>query len=435
MKIGFVSLGCAKNLVDSELVMGLLLANGHQLVPDAKEAEVIIINTCGFINSAKEESINTILEMAEYKKYNCRFLIVMGCLVQRYISDLKESLPEVDRFITIDEYANLATIFSEVFQLKFNNYGKDKRVISTKPWTAYLKIAEGCSNRCSYCAIPLIRGDYHSIAINELVVEAQELATAGVKELVLIAQDTTRYGSDIDGDYHLLALLKKLNEIEGLHWIRVLYMYPDEISDDLVLGMKELAKVLPYFDIPVQHGSDKMLLAMNRRGTISSIKHTIDLIRNTYEQSALRTTIIVGFPNETDDDFKQLIAFVKEIKWDRLGAFPYSHEEDTPAYKLPDNIDEKTKQKRFEQLMTIQQTIAIENSKKLIDRKLEVLIESYDMIKKHYRGRSLFSAPDGVDGTVFVLSNIELVAGCFYQVMIDKSEMHDLYGHLIETDG
>ena len=434
MKIGFVSLGCAKNLVDSEMVMGLLLANDHQLVSDATEAEVIIINTCGFINSAKEESINTILEMGEYKKQNCRFLIVMGCLAQRYLKDLKESLPEVDRFITIDEYGNLPKIFSDLFQLKFTNYGKDKRVISTKPWTAYLKIAEGCSNRCSYCAIPLIRGDYHSIAINELLVEAQNLANSGVKELVVIAQDTTRYGSDIDGDYHLLSLLTQLNNIEGLHWIRVLYMYPDEISNELVLGMKQLAKVLPYFDIPVQHGTDQMLIAMNRRGTIESIKHTINLIRNTYEQSALRTTIIVGFPNETDDDFKQLIEFIKEVKWDRLGAFPYSHEEDTPAYQLTDNIIEETKQKRLDELMMVQQVIAIENSKKLIGSKLEVLIESYDVIKQHYRGRSLFSAPDGVDGTVFVTSATELVAGSFYQVMIDKSEIHDLYGHLIETD-
>ena len=434
MKIGFVSLGCAKNLVDSEMVMGLLLANDHQLVTDAAKAEVIIINTCGFINSAKEESINTILEMAEYKKQNCRFLIVMGCLAQRYLSDLEQALPEVDRFITIDEYARLSEIFAELFQLKFTSYGKNKRVISTKPWTAYLKIAEGCSNRCSYCAIPLIRGDYHSIAINELLAEAQDLADSGVKELVVIAQDTTRYGSDIDGKYHLLSLLTQLNKIEGLHWIRVLYMYPDEISDELVLGMQKLEKVLPYFDIPVQHGTDQMLLAMNRRGTIESIKHTIDLIRNTYEQAVLRTTIIVGFPNETNDDFKQLLEFVKATKWDRLGAFTYSHEEDTPAYQLIDNISEETKQKRLDELMMIQQAIAIENSKKLLGCKLEVLIESYDMIKKHYRGRSLFSAPDGVDGTVFVTSDIEMVAGNFYQVMIDKSEIHDLYGHLIETD-
>lgn len=433
MKFGFISLGCSKNLVDSERFMGFLVENDHQLVNDPKQAEVIIINTCGFINSAKQESIDTILEMAEYKKLNCQSLIVVGCLVQRYIDDLKESLPEVDHFITIDDYDRLPEIFSEIFDQEFHHYGKDKRVLSTKPWMAYLKIAEGCSNRCAYCAIPLIRGDYRSKAMTDIIKEAQILADNGVKELVLIAQDTTRFGYDLDGKLHLLELLQKLSKIDGFHWIRVLYMYPDEITEKLILGMKELPKVLPYFDIPVQHGSDKMLKAMNRRGSKASILETVKLIRKTFEMSALRTTVIVGFPGEDENDFNELLQMVKTVGWDRLGAFDYSHEEDTAAYELLDDVDEQTKNWRLKTLMQVQQEIVYENNQRLIDKTLEVLIESYDALKKQYRGRSLFSAPDGVDGIVYVRSeNKVLEFGGFYQVKITGANAYDLIGHIIE---
>ena len=433
MKFGFISLGCSKNLVDSERFMGFLVENDHQLVNDPKEAEVIIINTCGFINSAKQESIDTILEMAEYKKFNCRRLIVAGCLVQRYIDDLKESLPEIDHFITIDDYDRLPEIFSQIFDQEFHHYGKNNRVLSTKPWMAYLKIAEGCSNRCSYCSIPLIRGDYRSKAMSELIVEAQILADNGVKELVLIAQDTTRYGYDLDGKLHLLELLQNLSNIDGFHWIRILYMYPDEITEELVLGMKQLPKVLPYFDIPVQHGSDKMLLAMNRRGTKASILETVKLIRNTFELPALRTTVIVGFPGETDDDYAELLAMIKNVGWDRLGAFDYSHEEDTKAYDLLDDVDEQTKTLRLKTLMEVQQAIVYENNQRLISQTLEVLIESYDALKRQYRGRSLFSAPDCVDGIVYVRSEkTALELGNFYQVKITSANAYDLMGHIID---
>ena len=433
MKFGFISLGCSKNLVDSERFMGFLVENDHQLVNDPKEAEVIIINTCGFINSAKQESIDTILEMAEYKKFNCRRLIVAGCLVQRYIDDLKESLPEIDHFITIDDYDRLPEIFSQIFDQEFHHYGKNNRVLSTKPWMAYLKIAEGCSNRCSYCSIPLIRGDYRSKAMSELIVEAQILADNGVKELVLIAQDTTRYGYDLDGKLHLLELLQNLSNIDGFHWIRILYMYPDEITEELVLGMKQLPKVLPYFDIPVQHGSDKMLLAMNRRGTKASILETVKLIRNTFELPALRTTVIVGFPGETDDDYAELLAMIKNVGWDRLGAFDYSHEEDTKAYDLLDDVDEQTKTLRLKTLMEVQQAIVYENNQRLIGQTLEVLIESYDALKKQYRGRSLFSAPDGVDGIVYVRSEKKVLElGSFYPVKITSANAYDLMGHIID---
>ena len=432
MNFVFIYLADSKNLVESEQFMGFLLQNNHQLVNDPKEAEVIIINTCGFINSAKQESIDTILEMAEYKKNKCHSLIVVGCLVQRYLDELKENLPEVDYFITIDDYNHLPEIFSEIFKQDFQHYGKGKRVLSTKPWMAYLKIAEGCSNRCSYCAIPLIRGDYRSQKMNDLIKEAQTLAGEGVKELVLIAQDTTRYGYDIDGKLHLLELLQRLSDIDGLHWIRILYMYPDEITKELILGMRQLPKVLPYFDIPVQHGSDRMLKAMNRRGSLASIFATVNFIKETYDLVALRTTVIVGYPGENDDDFDELLSMIKLIGWDRLGAFTYSHEEDTAAYKLIDDVDEQLKSQRIKIIMQTQQELAKRNNQELIGQQLEVLIESYDALKKQYRGRSLFSAPDGVDGIVYVRSiNDVLVFGEFYQVMITNANAYDLMGHIV----
>lgn len=431
MKIGFVSLGCSKNLVDSETMMGFLLSNDHQLVDDPSQAEAIIINTCGFINSAKEESINTILEMAEYKQDNCRYLIVTGCLAQRYLEDLKKDLPEVDRFITIDEYDNLSNIFAELFKMPFKSYGKEARVISTKPWTAYLKIAEGCSNRCAYCAIPLIRKAFRSCPLDELINEAKHLSSLGVKELVLIAQDTTRYGLDIGID--LVTLLKELNKIENIHWIRILYMYPDEITKDLIIEMKKLDKVLPYFDIPIQHGSDRMLEIMNRRGSIDMIKQTIATIRNTFDLVALRTTLIVGFPSETEEDIIMMKDVISDIGFDRLGVFTYSHEENTDAYNMIDDVSEEEKAERLRLIVEHQQLIVNHNNQRFIDKKLEVLIEGYDAIKKVYRGRSLFSAPDNVDGLVYVKSeNKVLEMGAFYQVLIKQANAYDMSGVITE---
>ncbi len=434
MKIGFISLGCCKNLVDSEQIMGLLKASGHQIIPDAKQAEAIIINTCGFITSAKEEAINTILEMAEYKEHNCKKLIVTGCLPQRYKEELIKEIPEVDRFISIDEYSHIGEILSEVLQEKVKSvYGKEDRVLSSYPWMAYLKIADGCDNRCSYCAIPLIRGPYRSVEMMDLIKQAELLAKRGVKELILIAQDTTRYGTDNYGKRRLLDLLKELNKIKGFHWIRVLYMYPDEIDDELVMGMKDLEKVLPYFDIPVQHGNDKMLTLMNRRGSKESILRTISLIREHYEMPVLRTTMIVGFPHETEEDFNELLEFVKETKWDRLGAFTYSLEEGTKGYDMDEQIDEEVKEKRLEILMTLQEKIAQENSEKLIGQTLEVLVEKHDSLTHQYKGRSIFSAPDGVDGEVIFNSKESISCGSFVMVKITAAISHDLIGELVSV--
>ncbi len=432
MKIGFISLGCCKNLVDSEQMMGLLKASGHQIVSDPKIAEAIIINTCGFITSAKEEAINTILEMAEYKELNCRKLIVTGCLPQRYKKELIEEIPEVDRFISIDEYPHLGEILSEILGEKINHvYGKEDRVLSSYPWMAYLKIADGCDNRCSYCAIPLIRGGYRSVCMEELVDQAKLLAQRGVKELVLIAQDTTRYGTDNYGKRRLLDLLKEINQIEGLHWIRILYMYPDEIDDELVVEMKKLDKVLPYFDIPVQHGNDKMLTLMNRRGSKESILRTISLIREHYEMPVLRTTMIVGFPHETEEDFNEMLEFVKDVKWDRLGAFTYSLEEGTKGYEMDEQIDEEVKEERLQILMSLQEKIAQQNSEKLIEKTLEVLVEKHDSLTHQYKGRSIFSAPDGVDGEVIFHSRENIACGSFVQVKIKSAISHDLIGDFV----
>ncbi|MCF0111159.1 MAG: 30S ribosomal protein S12 methylthiotransferase RimO [Erysipelotrichaceae bacterium] len=431
MKIGFVSLGCSKNLVDSENIMGYLRDQGHTITPDPAEAEVLFVNTCGFIQSAKEESLNTILEMAEYKSQNCKKLIVTGCLAQRYLTDLQKELPEVDRFITIDEYDHIAEILEE----ELNGVTKPcehTRLLSTKPWFAYLRIADGCDNRCAYCAIPLIRHDYRSVPMEELLKEAEYLAKQGVKELNLIAQDTSRYGIDLYGKHRLLDLLTELNRIEGFHWIRVLYLYPDEISDELVVGMSELNKVVPYFDIPIQYGNDRMLKLMNRRGTIAEIKHTIGLIRSTFAHSVIRTTMIVGFPTETAKDFQDLLDFVEEMRFDRMGAFTYSLEEDTPSYDMRPRVSRKVMDRRMGQLMELQQKIAQQNSEALVDEVLEVLIESHDGLTEQYRGRSIYSAPDGIDGIVKFKPLKKHNPGEFVKVKIRKASMHDLIG--VETE-
>ncbi len=429
MNIGFISLGCSKNLVDSEKIMGMLKEAGCTIVTSSKQADVIMINTCGFINPAKEESINTILEMAEYKSGRLKKLLVFGCLAKRYKERLIDELPEVDRFIGVDEYDNLTMILEEELGLSFKtSYGKSSRVVSTKPWMAYLKIAEGCSNCCTYCAIPLIRGSLSSFPMEKLIEEAHDLASKGVKELVLIAQDTTRYGEDYYNKRRLGDLLVELNKISGLHWIRILYMYPDEIDEDLIKVMKSCDKVLPYFDIPVQHGDDEMLKAMNRRGSVESIKNTVKLIRDTFEMPILRTTMIVGFPNETKQQYENMLQFIEEIKWDRLGAFTYSKEENTPAYDFEGDIDEDIKEERLSKLMQLQQTISDEKNHQLIGKTLEVLVENLDGLSKKYAGRSVHSAPDGIDGTIYFTSDYPIELGTFVNVKIDAASNHDCFG-------
>lgn len=429
MKIGFISLGCSKNLVDSEKMMGMITSGQHELVANAQEAEAIIINTCGFINSAKEEAIQTIFKMAEYKKGNCKRLIVVGCLAQRYKESLQAEIPEIDAVISIKEYPYLHEILATLLDgQNLISYDKCERKVSSKPWSAYLKIAEGCSNRCTYCAIPLIRGGNVSFPIETLLQEARELANRGVKELVLIAQDTTKYGEDLYGKRSLLELLKQLHEIEGFHWIRILYMYPDEIDNELIEGMAVLPKVLPYFDIPMQHANDRMLVEMNRRGRKEDVLSLVKKIRATFPHPTLRTTFIVGFPSETLSDFEELMQFVEDVRWDRMGAFPYSPEEDTPAFSMVQDVSEDEKQQRLQRLMKRQEEISFENQKQYIGQIMEVLVEDQEGLTGMYRGRGTSSAPDEVDGMVMFKSNRAISFGTFVKVRITEALPHDLKG-------
>ena len=429
MKIGFISLGCSKNLVDSEKMMGMLRAGHHEMVNDPSQAEAIIINTCGFINPAKEEAIQTIFEMAQYKKQNCRKLVVVGCLAQRYKATLLDEIPEIDAVISIKEYPHLHELLGQLFDgHDLVSYQKAERLVSSKPWTAYLKIAEGCSNRCTYCAIPLIRGGNVSFPMEQLIEEAKQLAQRGVKELVLIAQDTTKYGVDLYERRALLMLLQKIHEIEGLHWIRILYMYPDEIDAELIEGMANLPKVLPYFDIPMQHANNRMLTAMNRRGTKEDVVALCAKIRETFPSPTLRTTFIVGFPSETDEEFEELLQFANEVRWDRMGAFTYSPEEDTPAYDMDDAIPEELKKERLDRLMSAQVAISLQNQQQLIGTTLEVLVEDQDGLRGVYRGRSVHDAPYEVDGVVIFTSERAIAFGEFVNVRITEALAHDLKG-------
>ncbi|MBQ6221497.1 MAG: 30S ribosomal protein S12 methylthiotransferase RimO [Solobacterium sp.] len=412
MKIGVISLGCAKNLVDTENLLGILSLGNQEIVQNYEDAEAIIINTCGFIESAKTEAIDTILEAASYKEQGLKKLIVMGCLSQRYKPQLIEELPEVDRFITLDEYKNLGKILSEELGVKIpNTYGKTARILSGKPWMAYLKIAEGCDNKCSYCAIPGIRGPLDSFPEEELVREARRLASQGVKELNLIAQDSSRYGYDWDRHLHLSSLLKQLDEIEGLHWIRILYLYPDEIPDDLLETIRQSRHILPYFDIPTQHGSNRMLRAMNRRGSREEILERVQTIRNTFEDAVLRTTLIAGFPGETEEDHQFSLDLLEKIRWDHLGAFTYSKEEDTPSYELEDDVPPEEKERRLQEIYELQNRIVQEDRQKLLHHSCKILIEGYEGITSMYKGRSEMFAPDGTDGFVRVRSDRNLKPG------------------------
>lgn len=429
MKIGFVSLGCSKNLVDSEKIMGMLKNGQHEMVSDPAQAEAIIVNTCGFINPAKEEAIQTIFQMAEYKKQNCKKLIVVGCLAQRYKDTLEEEIPEIDAVISIKEYPHIHEILGSLLDgHDLVSYAKAERLVSSKPWTAYLKIAEGCSNRCTYCAIPLIRGDNVSFPMEQLIEEAKQLAKRGVKELVLIAQDTTKYGLDLYGRLALLDLLEKLHEIEGFHWIRILYMYPDEIEPSLIEGMAKLPKVLPYFDIPMQHANNRMLQAMNRRGTKEEVLDLVKKIRETFEQPTLRTTFIVGFPGETAQEFEELVQFTEDVKWDRMGAFTYSPEEDTPAFDMDGAIEEEIKEARLKELMEKQERISLKNQQNMVGKTIEVLVEDQDGLRGVYRGRSVHDAPDEVDGIVMFTSERVIHFGEFVNVKITEALPHDLKG-------
>ncbi len=431
MKVGFVSLGCCKNLVDSEKIMGMLRRNGHTIVSDPKQAQAIIVNTCGFIESAKEESINTIFEMASYKEKHLEKLIVCGCLAQRYTSALKEEIPEIDAVIPIREYDTLASTLQRLLGSD-TALDKSERVLSGNPWSAYVKISDGCSNRCAYCAIPLIRGSQKSRTIEDIMDEVRQLADMGVKELTLIAQDTTKYGLDNYGKLMLPELLRQVSKVEGLHWIRILYMYPDEIVDDVLQAMSESEKIIPYFDIPMQHANNRMLKLMNRRGPKEDVLRVVDKIHTMFPDATLRTTMIVGFPSETEEEFNELVDFIKEIKWDRMGAFTYSKEEDTPAYSMDGQIDEKVQQERLEKLMAVQEEISKQKNQEKLGKVIEVLVEEKEGLVDRYRGRSKADAPDEVDGQVIFTSDKPLELGSFVQVKIEDAKAFDVYGVCVE---
>ena len=431
MKVGFVSLGCSKNLIDTEMAIGLFKRNNFEIVNDVEKAEIIIINTCGFIESAKQEAINTILEMAEYKeKGTCKYLVVMGCLVQRYRKELQKALPEVDLFIEINDYTNYWNKILELLDEKekpdtINNLCYMDRVISTGNKTAYLKIAEGCSNRCTYCAIPYIRGPYVSRPMEEVLEEAKKLATAGIKELIVIAQDTTRYGEDLYGESKLSDLLNELCKIDGFEWIRFLYAYPESITDELIQTVKNNPKICNYFDIPIQHISDSVLRRMNRRTTGKQIEELINRIKKQIPDVILRTSLIVGFPGETEEDFNKLYEFVKKGYFDKLGVFTYSKEDGTPAARLKEQIHPATKKKRYNLIMSVAKDISAEKLKSYIGKEYKVLVEDTTFDHKFCVGRSYMDIPD-TDGMVIIKDCDAKLVGEFVNCKVTAVNNYDL---------
>ena len=428
MKVGFVSLGCSKNLVDTEMMIGLFKKNGYEIVNKPENAEIIVINTCGFIESAKEEAINTILEMAEYKKHNCKYLIVTGCLVERYKNELIKAIPEVDLFIKFSEYNNIWEQICNV--IKGNNAKKKNekleflnRIISTGKNYAYIRIAEGCNNFCTFCAIPYIRGRFTSRKIEDILEEAKKLAKDGYKEIILIAQDTTKYGIDIYGRPKLAELLHKLSKIEGIEWIRFLYAYPETITDELIGEVKNNNKVCKYFDIPIQHISDSILKKMNRKSTGESIKNLIVKLRESIPEVIIRSTVMVGFPGETEEDFEKLYNFVKWAKLDKLGCFTYSKEEGTAAYNMNGQIHPMTKKKRYNKIMSLQKEISKENMKKHIGEVLKVLVE------KEGLGRTYMDVPD-IDGIIYVKGNSKI--NTFINCKVTDINEYDLIGEIVK---
>lgn len=435
MKVGFISLGCSKNLIDTEMCIGIFKREKFEIVNNPKEAEIIIINTCGFIESAKEEAINTILEMSEYKNQaKCKYLIVMGCLVERYKKDLEKSLPEVDLFISISEYDNIWEKISLLINKKestiTNKLDYLNRVITTGNKTAYLKISEGCSNNCTYCAIPYIRGPHISRKMDEILAEAEKLAKSGIKELIVIAQDTTKYGIDIYGEYKLPELLEKLCKIDGFEWIRFLYSYPENISDELISVVKNNEKICKYFDIPLQHYSDNVLKRMNRKSDSKSIKNVIQKIRKEIPEVILRTTMIVGFPGETEEDFFELYEFVNEAKFEKLGVFKYSKEDGTPAAKIKEQVHYKTKQSRLDKIMSLEQKISKIKLEEKIGNVYKILIDYITDDKKYLIGRSYMDIPNE-DGVVFIKNDGMTEVGSFIECKITGVREYDLIGEKI----
>ena len=440
MKILFISLGCDKNLADTEVMLGLLASRGYEMTDDETQADIIVINTCCFIHDAKEESIQNILEMAEYKKTGqVKALIVTGCLAQRYRQEILEEIPEVDEVLGTSAYDKILDAVDAALAGKQEVMLADidalplpetKRLVTTGGHFAYLKIAEGCDKHCTYCIIPKIRGNFRSVPMERLVKEAKELAEQGVKELILVAQETTLYGKDLYGEKSLHVLIKELCKISGIRWIRILYCYPEEITDDLIQIMKEEPKVCHYLDLPIQHANDEILKRMGRRTSKQELIDIIGKLRREIPDICLRTTLITGFPGETKEQHEELMDFMDEMEFDRLGVFTYSPEEDTPAAVMPDQIDEEVKEKRQAELMELQQDIAFDNAQDMVDREVLVMIEGKVADENAYVGRTYRDAPN-VDGLIFINTDEELLSGDFARVKVTGAVDYDLIGELI----
>ncbi|MBR6767287.1 MAG: 30S ribosomal protein S12 methylthiotransferase RimO [Clostridia bacterium] len=434
-KVGMVSLGCAKNRVDTENVLGMLRERGFEIVNDPMEADVLFVNTCGFIESAKEESIEAIMEMAQFKQYGNKKLYVTGCLAQRYPEALMEESPEIDGIMGVADYARLFDMMEAAEKGARPCYTEDgprflrtPRVLTTPPYSAFVKISDGCDNKCTYCAIPLIRGGYASRPFEDIVEECRKLAEDGVTEITLIAQDTSRYGCDMgDGKFLMPELLEAVSAIEGVHWVRVLYCYPDSTDDRLLDAIANLPKVAPYLDLPLQHIDDDMLRRMNRRGSSEWIKSRIEECRK--RGILLRTTMIVGFPGETQEQFETLLKFVKDARFDRLGAFTYSPEEGTAAAVMPGQLEEEEKIARLDQLMMLQQSISMEINEARIGTECEVLVDGFE--EGRFYGRSLLEAPES-DGCIWLNTEKDLVPGEYVNVRIIDADAYDLVGEVIE---
>ncbi len=442
MNIGIVSLGCAKNLVDTEVMLGILGHEGYRIVAEPQEADVIIVNTCAFIDSAKEESIQTILEMAEYKKERCRLLIVCGCMAERYHDEILKELPEVDAVVGTGDYTKIAQVIAQakagdkvvLYGHMNDELPEEERMLSTPGYMAYLKIADGCDNNCTYCIIPKLRGHYRSRAIEEIIREATSLVAGGVRELVVIAQDTSRYGIDIYGEYRLPELLKALCAIPQVHWVRVLYLYPEVITDELIHTFASEKKLVKYMDVPIQHASSAVLKRMGRHLTNEQLVTLIEKLRKNIPDIVLRTSVIAGFPGETEEQFNELLHFVQKTKFDRLGAFAYSQEEGTPAAKLDGQLAENIKADRAAKVLEMQAEISIALQKAKIGSVAECIVEGYDEESLMYFGRTAGDAPE-VDNTIYFAAEDELYAGDFVAVEILNADAYELVGRAILEGG
>ena len=439
MNILFISLGCDKNLVDSEVMLGLLNAKGYQMVDDEMEADIIIVNTCCFIHDAKEESIQTILEMAQYKTDGrLKVLVVTGCLAQRYQQEILDEIPEVDAVLGTTSYDKIVEAVEEALAGKGHVEVEDidalplvdtRRLVTTGGHFAYLKIAEGCDKHCTYCIIPKIRGNFRSVPMERLIKEAGELAGQGVKELILVAQETTLYGKDLYGEKSLHRLLRELCKISGIRWIRILYCYPEEIDENLIQVMKEEKKICHYLDLPIQHANDDILKRMGRRTSKKQLEEIIGRLRSEIPDIALRTTLITGFPGETKEQHEELMEFVDEMEFDRLGVFTYSPEEDTPAADMPDQVPEEVKEERQAEIMELQQEIVFDQAEAMIGREVLVMIEGKVADENAYVGRTYKDAPN-VDGLIFINTEAELMSGDFAKVKVTGALEYDLIGEI-----